>query len=193
MFACTDVIIPLDLLIEKEDVMSRSTSVIIILAVVFLTASCASNRPVEKPEIAGETPAKAEPLKKPAPPEAVPDPEPPRVAPEEPKEPEEAPEKPSEAPAAQPQEAAAEMTKEEYEEMAAIGRMITQAHMMYQQYFQKKAQTGAKDAALLKSAIATYDAVISKLQALLKKYPDSPDLQMYMGTATEQRRALLWE
>ncbi len=158
----------------------------LIAAVSLIVASCAANKPVEKPEAAGETPAapaKAGPLQEPIPPDIMPDPEPPR----------EQPEKPAEAPAAQPQEAAAEITQEEYKQMEAIGRMVTQAHAMYQQYFQKKTQNGTVDVGLLKSAIATYDAVIPKLEALLKKYPDSPELKMLLQQAAEERNSLQWE
>jgi hypothetical protein len=149
--------------------------------------------PEKAPEKPAEAPAKVGPLQPPIPPDIMPDPKPPKEQPEKPAEPEKAPEKPAEAPAAKPQKATAELTEEEFKEMAAVGKTLMEAQKMYREYFSKKQATGNSDAALLNRAIALLDAIIPQLEKLLEKRPDSPELKMLLNQAADDRNSLLWE
>jgi hypothetical protein len=151
---------------------------------------------VEKPETAEEAsvaPAKAGPLKEPPPPDIMPEPEPPRAEPEKPKEPEKAPEKPAQAPDTQATEGTTVLTKEEFDEMTAIGRLEMEAHKMYQEYFLKKERNGTQDKNLLESALAVFDRLIPRIEKLLEKHPKSTEVEMLLQRVVSQRRDLVFE
>lgn len=86
-----------------------------------------------------------------------------------------------------------EMTQAEYKEMENIGKDITKAHALYQQYMEKKERDGTMDESLKNSALSMLDSVLDRLNRLLEKYPNSPALKEYHNTATSDHHALAWE
>ena len=171
--------------------MLKQVLVIIVFAVALVgVSSCAANSPAQKPDAAEETPAAPESQAKEAaaPAEAATETETPEAQPENPPEPE----KPAQTQDEPPSEVGSVISERDYREFEAIGRSIMEAHKLYTDYFNGKAN-GKIDTGLLDRAIALLDNTIPRIEKLIEKYPDAQVLQEYLKTATEDRRALLFE
>jgi len=86
-----------------------------------------------------------------------------------------------------------EISQADYREFSSVGKDVVEAHKLYEQYFMKKSVDGSKDAALLQRALSAFDQLLPRVEALLDKYSDNSEVQSYLSTVTEDRRALAYE
>ena len=82
------------------------------------------------------------------------------------------------------------MDESSYREWAAVGKAHSDAVKLYRQYFTSKESSGQVDTATLDRAIAMYEQILPRAEALLDKYEGNTEVESQYQEIINDLRAL---